>query len=195
MLTAQRMWHTVIAVPDVYLRRHHMRSWHTSKAILWQMSRGCRLWLQCGGKIRTATPHCLHYSVTCTDKCKSWLSNYRTTALFFEGLACAAKCFRYLTKWPSAFYLDVPCVECVQCTLCSVTGLVRCFLRQPLVPCWSVLPQFENKTENPSPPSLFTFHVFAQLSHLIEVCCSYVTSSCKYTLFSFLKGVRKRSDC
>jgi len=47
------------------------------------------------------------------------------------------------------------------------------------------------KFENPSPRSLLTFHSFAQLSHLVAVrqgvCCFYLASSFKYTLFSFLK--------
>jgi hypothetical protein len=145
------------------------------------------LWLQCGRKT-TATPLCLSYSVTCVDKCKSWwLSSNRTTGLCFQGVACAAKCFTYVTKWSSAFYSDGPCVECVQFTLCSVTELVR----KPLLPCCSVLPKYENESENPSPRSLFTFHGFAQLSLLVAVCqgvcCSSLTSSCKYALFSFLK--------
>ena len=63
--------------------------------------------------MKTATSLCLPFSVTCVDKCKSWLSNNRTTDLCFHGLACAAKCFTYLTKRSSAFYSDGPCVECV----------------------------------------------------------------------------------
>jgi hypothetical protein len=38
---------------------------------------------------------------------------------------------------------------------------------------------------------LVDLHVFVQLSHLVAgrqgLCCFYLTSSCKYTLFSFLK--------
>jgi hypothetical protein len=54
------------------------------------------------------------------------------------------------------------------------------------------LPKYKKESENPLPCSLLTFHGFAQLSHLAAVrqgmCCFYVTSACKYALFSFLKG-------
>jgi len=45
----------------------------------------------------------------------------------------------------------------------------------------------KNESENSSPRSVLNF----RLSHLVAVrqgvCCSYLTSSCKYALFSFLK--------
>ena len=75
-----------------------------------------------------------------------------------------------------------------------MTVLVRWFLHQSVVPCYSILPKHENESENPSPRS-FTFHVFAQLSLFVAVlqgvCCSYLTSYGKYALFSFLKGREK----
>lgn len=40
----------------------------------------------------------LHYSIACMDKCRSWFFSNRNTGLSFEGLACAMKCFTYLTK-------------------------------------------------------------------------------------------------
>jgi hypothetical protein len=61
---------------------------------------------------------------------------------------------------PSSTQTDEPCVKFVVCTLCSMTILVRCFLRQPLVPCYSILPKYEKKSENPSSRFLLTFHVF-----------------------------------
>jgi hypothetical protein len=80
-----------------------------------------------------------------------------------------------------------PCVKCAECTLCSMTVLVRCFLPQPLVHCCRTLPKNKNESENPSPRSVLTF----RLSHLMAVrqgvCCSCLTSSCKYALFSFLE--------
>ena len=83
----------------------------------------------------------------------------------------------------------------VQSTLCLMTEFVSCCLRQPHVPCCSVLPKYENESENSSPRSLLTFHVFAKLSRLIEVrqdvCCSYLNSSYQHTLFSFLKWREK----
>lgn len=146
--------------------------------------------------MRTATPLWLPYSVTCVDKCKSWLSSNRTADLSLEGLACATKCFAYLTDDPpSSTQMDGPCVKYVKSTLYSMTVLVRCFLRQTVVPCCSVLPKYEKISENPSPHALLTFHVFTHLSHLVAVrrgvCCCYLTSSCKYTLFGFLKGREK----
>jgi len=76
-------------------------------------------WLHCGRKVRTVMPLCLHYSTACMDKCKSWLSNNRTAGLSLEGLACAAKCFAYLTDDPpSSTQMDEPCVKSVACTQC-----------------------------------------------------------------------------
>ena len=92
---------------------------------------------------------------------------------------------------PSPTQMDGPCVKYVDCTMCSVTLLVRCFLRQSVIPYCSILPKYEKESENPSPRSSLTFHVFAQLSHLVAmrqgVCCFYLDSCCKYALFSFLK--------
>ena len=55
--------------------------------------------------------------------------------------------------------------------------------RQPFITYCRILPKFEKESENPSSRSLLTFHVFAQLSHLLAVrqgfCCSYLTCSCK----------------
>jgi len=51
--------------------------------------------------------------------------------------------------------------------------------------------KIRKESNNPSPRFLLTFHLFAQLSHLVAmrqgVCCYYLTSSFKYALFSFLK--------
>jgi hypothetical protein len=40
----------------------------------------------------------LHYCIACMDKCTLWFFSNRNTGLSFEGLACAMKCFTYLTK-------------------------------------------------------------------------------------------------
>jgi len=153
-------------------------------------SRGWSLY--CGGKERTVTPFCLQYSNASTDKCESWLSNKRFTCLSFGGLALLRSVLRVLQNDPpSSTQMDGPCVKSVDCTLCSVTVLVRCFLRQSVVPCCSILPKYEKESENPSPRSSLTFHVFAQLSRLVAVrqgvCCFYLNFCRKYTLFSFLK--------
>jgi hypothetical protein len=42
-------------------------------------------------------------------------------------------------------------------------------LPHPPLPFCSILPKYENKSENPSPLSLLTFHVSAELSQLVEV--------------------------
>jgi hypothetical protein len=70
---------------------------------------------------------------------------------------------------PSSTQMDGPCVKFFEYTLCSMTVLVSCFLRQLLLPCCSILPKYKKEFENPSPRSLFTFHVSAQLSHLVAV--------------------------
>ncbi|GFG36512.1 hypothetical protein Cfor_11846 [Coptotermes formosanus] len=82
--------------------------------------------------------------------------------------------------------MDGLCVKCVECTLCSIRVLVRCFSCQPLLPFCSVLPRYdEEESENPLLHLLLTFHVFAQLSHLVALCqgacCSCLTSSCSET--------------
>jgi len=84
---------------------------------------------------------------------------------------------------------DGPCVTCVERTLCSMTVLVRCFLPQPLVPCCRTLPkkENENESENPSPRSVLTFELSNFVAVRQGVICSYLTFSCKYALFSFLK--------
>jgi hypothetical protein len=48
----------------------------------------------------------LHYSIVCTDKCKSCFFSNRNIGLSFESLACAMKCFTYLTKLSSVICLD-----------------------------------------------------------------------------------------
>jgi len=48
--------------------------------------------------------------------------------------------------------MNGPRVKCVECTLCSMEVLVTSILRQPYVPCYSVLPKQEKESENPSPP-------------------------------------------
>jgi hypothetical protein len=92
---------------------------------------------------------------------------------------------------PSSTQMDGPCVKSVECTFCSMTVLVRYFLRQSFVPSCSILPKYENESENHSLRSLLTFHVFAQLSHLVAMRQAmnfyYLTSSCTYGIFSLLK--------
>ena len=88
---------------------------------LTDLLRGWTLWLQWGGKMRTATPLCLHYSTVCMDKCKSWLYSKRTTGLSFEGLGCVMEWFalsykmilRHLPRWMDRVLnvLNVPCVQ------------------------------------------------------------------------------------
>jgi hypothetical protein len=72
-----------------------------------------------------------------------------------------------------------------------VTVIARCLLHHPLVPFCIILPKYEKESGNPSPCSLLTSHVFAQHLQLVAVrqgvCCCYLTSSCKYALFGFLK--------
>jgi hypothetical protein len=68
------------------------------------------------------------------------------------------------------------------------------YLPHPPLPFCSILPKYENKSEDPSPLSLLTFHVSAELSacsSVAGVCCSYMTASCKYALFSFLNRTEK----
>jgi hypothetical protein len=67
-------------------------------------------------------------------------------------------------------------------------------LPHPPLPFCSILPTYEKTSENPSLLSLLTFHAFAELSvcrSAPDVCCSYMTSSCKYALFSFLNRTEK----
>jgi len=102
------------------------------------------------------------------------------------------KCFTFFTQWSSVIYPDgLIMVESVECTLCLLAVLVRCFWRQSVVPCCSILPKHEEETENPSARSLLTCHVFAQLSYFVAVrqgmCWFYLTSYCEYALFSFFK--------
>jgi hypothetical protein len=95
---------------------------------LTDLLRGCSLWLQWGGKMRTDTPLCLHYFIVCMDKCKSWLSSKRTQ------LVSLSKAWHVL--WsdlhilqndpPSSTQMDGPRVKCVERTLCSMTLLMRC---------------------------------------------------------------------
>jgi len=192
VLTAQGVSHTVILVSGcIVTQALYVRLTYVVRDPLTELSRCWRLWLHCRGRAMTATPLCLHYSIACMDKCKSWLSSNRTAGLSSEGLACATKCFACLTDDPpSSTQMNGPSVKSVLKTV-----FVRCFLRQPVVPCCSVLPKYEMVAENPSPRSLLTFHIVAQLSHLVAgrqaVCCCCLTSSCKYALFSFLKGKEK----
>jgi len=52
----------------------------------------------------------------------------KTTGLSFEGLACAVKCFTFLTQLSSVIHPDgLTMVKSVECTLCLLTVLVRCF--------------------------------------------------------------------
>jgi len=60
-------------------------------------------------------------------------------------------------------------VECVRCTVCSLSVPVRCFLCQPLILFCSTSPKYEKESENLSPCSLLTFHVFVQLSQLVAM--------------------------
>ena len=64
---------------------------------------------------------------------------------------------------PLSTQMEGPSVESAEWTLCSMTVLVSCFT--PVLPYYSILPKYEKESENPSPCSLLTFHVFAQLSH------------------------------
>jgi hypothetical protein len=97
VLTAQGMSHTVVAVPGCLgTQASYARFTYVVSDPLTDLSRGWSLWVQCGAKMRTAT----HFSIACMDKCKSWFSSNRNTGLSFEGLACAMKCFTYLTKDP-----------------------------------------------------------------------------------------------
>jgi hypothetical protein len=158
---------------------------------LTHLLRGWGSWLQGGGKIKTATPLSLHFTIAYTYKYKSWLSSNWITGLSFEGLACARKCFTILQNVPlSCIQMDWHCVKRVERTLCSM--ILLCFFRQPFVLCCRILPKFGKESENPSSRSLLTFHVFAQLSHLVAVrqgvCCSYLTCSCQDAILRFLKG-------
>jgi hypothetical protein len=159
-----------------------------------ELSRGWSWWLQCGGKIRRATSLCLHYL--------AW-EHANRGCLTTEILAPLSKA--WLVLWsvlhiqqndtPPSTRMDGPRVKCIEFTMCSMTMLVRCVLRQSVVPCCSTVPKCKNESENPSPRSLFTFQVFALLSHLVAmrqgVCCFYLTSSWKYALFSFSKWREK----
>ena len=42
-------------------------------------------------------------------------------------------------------------------------------LPHPALPFCSILPKYEKKSEDPSPLSFLTFHVFAELSQLVQV--------------------------
>ena len=113
-------------------------------------------------------------------------SLFRTLGMCYELFHFSYRMIlRHLLRWADRV------LKFVECTVCSMRVLVRCFLRQSVVPCCSVLPKYEEESENPSPRSLLTFHGFAQLSHLVAVtqgvCCFNLTSFCKYALFSFLK--------
>jgi hypothetical protein len=120
-------------------------------------------------------------------KYESWLSSNRTTDLSLEGLARAARCFTYLTK---CSFRHLP--RRMDGVINDSVGEV--VLPHPPLPFCSILPKYGKKSENPSPHSLLTSHVFAELSQLVAVlkaCYSYMTSSCKYTLFSFLNRTEK----
>ena len=184
-MTAQGVSHIVIPVPGrIVTQALYVQLTYVVSDPLTELSRCWSLWLHCRGKVRRAMPLCLHYSIACTDKCILWLSSNRTAGLSLEGFACATKWFAYLTDdLPSSTQMDGPCVKSVECTVCSLTVLVRRILRRPAVPCCSVLPGYETVSHNPSLHSLLTFHVVAQLSHLVAVrqgvCCCYLTSSFK----------------
>ena len=49
---------------------------------------------------------CISLSSGSVGNCESWLSSKRTTGLSFDDLACAVKCFTYLTKRSSVTYPD-----------------------------------------------------------------------------------------
>jgi len=73
-------------------------------------------------------------------------------------------------------------------------SVAEVLLRQYVVPCFIILPKYEN----PSPRSLLTFHVFAQLSHLAAVhqgLCFFLSDLfCKQALLSFLKWKKKEDQ-
>ena len=70
---------------------------------------------------------------------------------------------------PSPTQMDGPCVKSVDCTMCSMIVLARCFLRLSVIPCCSILPKYEKESENSSPRSSLTFHVFPS-SHISQQC-------------------------
>jgi hypothetical protein len=159
--------------------------------ILWQICyeggvHGCKV------EGRWAQPH---HSV-CTTLLPVW-TNGNLGCLATELLVSLTKAWHVL--WgvvhilqndpPLSIQMDGLCIKCVECTLCTVTVFVMCSLHQPLVPCCSTSPKYKKESENPSPCSFLTYHSFAQLSHLVAVrqgmCCFYLTSACKYALFSF----------
>ena len=99
VLTAQGMSHIAIAVPGfLVMHASYVQFTYVASDPWTVLSRGWSLWLQGGGKMRTATSLCLHYSIACMDTRKSWLSSNRTTGPPFECLACAMNCFTYLKK-------------------------------------------------------------------------------------------------
>lgn len=70
--------------------------------------------------------------------------------------------------------MDGPCVKCFDCTLCSMIGMVRCVLRQSVVPCYSIGPKYKTESENPSLRSLLPFQVFTTLSSRNSACVASI---------------------
>ena len=180
----------IVIVWPAWLVTQESNAWLTYKVACGQLRPVCGVYVCSVAEKREQS----HHSVCSTLMFiwESWLSSKRTTGLSFEGFSFATKCFTFLQNDPSSStQMDGPCVKSFDCTLCSVTVLVRCFLRQSVVPCCSILPKYEKESENTSPRSSLTFRVFTQLSHLVAVrqglCCFYLNSCCKYALFSFLK--------
>jgi hypothetical protein len=120
-------------------------------------------------------------------KCESWLSSNRTTNLSLEGLACATKRFTYLTKYSSVIYPE-------RWTVCSMTVLVRWFYLTLPYPFAVSCPN--TKRNRKSFAALLVDRprfrrALTACSNNPDVCCCYMTSSCKYALFSFLNRTEK----
>ena len=142
MLTAQGMSYNFFAVPGcLVMQAANARITYVVSDPLTDLSRGWSLWLHYGGKTKTATPLCLHFSVTCMDKSKCG-------CLSTELMVCLSKTWHVLWSVLNVFQndppstrMDGPCVKFVKCALCSVSVLMRCLLCQPLVRWCSISPK------------------------------------------------------
>ena len=197
VLTAQGMSHFVVVVLGcLFMQASYAPFTYVIRDPLTDLPRIWSLWLPCGGNSRAILLALLYYLM---DKCKSWFSSNRTIGLSSEGLACATKCFTYLTQRSSFIYPDGQTV----CYMCWMYSLFNDSVDEIVMSACRTLLQYIVKILKEIWKSfaalLDDFPLFrTALSHLVsvseDVCCCCLASSCQYALFSFSKRREKRAD-